>query len=96
MPPLDELFGHDLVTNCLHYDPVQQVVVSGGKDGSLIVRAAANLAEVRATKKVHNIVSHGVSSVFYSSQSKLLISGGFDGSLVIDSVGKINLDRKKV
>lgn len=90
-PPIEEIDGHDLRTNYICYSQKNNELVSGGMDGTIIVRSGDVLSQVKNKIQSHNLATHGVSVVWASNIGKRVYSAGFDGSLFIWALDKMNL-----
>jgi WD40 repeat protein len=90
-PPIEELDGHDLTTNCISFSVKNGELVTGGRDGTIIVRSGEMLSQVKNKIQSHNLASNGVSVVLASNIGRRVYSAGFDGSLFIWALEKMNL-----
>lgn len=83
--PVEEIDGHELVTNYIRFKDGANVIVSGGLDGSVIRRnpksASSDLVKVQTQSHVRG----GVSACSCSEIYPIVFSGGFDGSLAVHS-----------
>lgn len=83
--PVEELQSHAIGTTCWDVSKEFKQVVTGGKDGTLILRQMnfQQLGEIKA----HAIFSGGVSALCFSNSRSTLYSAGGDGSFMAFKVG---------
>ena len=82
-PPSKVIFGHELESNILQWIPSQNKLLSGGKDGSVML-IDPNANDSQEIFKVHNLSKGGVSYCTASSVYPVVYSGGFDGSILVN------------
>ena len=79
--PDREIEAHDLPVTCFTTAGVDNVVVSGSKDGSIMIQ---NLETGdRETINIHGYQTGGVSYCSINANNSVIISGGYDGSLYV-------------
>ncbi len=79
-------------TNYLSNSSKQNVLASGGKDGTIFYRTSDNLSQIKLKIKAHSLKMNGVSCVLSSNINKLIYSSGYDGSLFIWALDSINFN----
>jgi hypothetical protein len=85
-PPLEEFKSHGLGTNCFDYSDEAQFVVSGGKDGLLILRNRKKLNQFSEIKG-HSVFNGGVTALCFSRVRTTLYTAGGDGTFLVWPVG---------
>lgn len=83
-PPVSCVEGHDLPSSCFDYSTELGMIISGSKDGTiLLLNPSSGESEIFQSQ---NHKSGGVSSLSVSRYMPLIYSGGFDGSVIIHGV----------
>lgn len=90
--PLDELKSHDLATTSCDFSNEVKFMVTGGKDGNIIVRnmmqVAQNNNEVQGSEiKGHAIFSGGITALAFSRVRSTLYTAGGDGAFFAWTLG---------
>lgn len=80
-PPASCIEGHDLPCTILEYSFELGMIISGSKDGSIILMSPTTGES--ETFSCHNHKSGGISALSVSRYTPFIYSGGFDGSVVI-------------
>ena len=75
-------------TWCINGDTT--FIVSGGKDGSIIVRATSNVG-APTNLKGHHIRGRGVLSLYTSTERTHFLSAGGNGEIMLWTIGNENL-----
>lgn len=90
VPPGKELPSHSLKTTCICYGGSGETLITGGRDGQLMVRSFAdNDSMERPTRiQAHSIVSGGISAIGVNRSATYVYSAGVDGSICIYSIGR--------
>lgn len=84
--PLEELPSHDVGTTCWDFANEIKFMVTGGKDGNIVLRNMNYVAQ-RNDIKGHNTFSGGITALTFSKVRSVLYTAGGDGSLFAWSVG---------
>jgi WD40 repeat protein len=90
--PLDELKSHDIATTCYDFSNETKFMVTGGKDGNLIVRnmnhVAQNNNEISGSEiKAHAVFTHGITALTFSRVRSTLYTAGGDGAFFAWTLG---------
>ena len=90
VPPGKELPSHALMTTCLCYGGSGEQLVSGGKDGKVLIRNFNDndSMERPAQIQAHSVVSGGVSAIGINRSGTYVYTAGCDGSISINSIGR--------
>ena len=90
VPPGKELPSHALSTTCLCYGGSGETLVSGGKDGKVLVRNFNDNDSMERPVQIqaHSVVSGGVSAIGINRSSTYVYTAGYDGSISISSIGR--------
>eukprot|EP00347_Sterkiella_histriomuscorum_P023011 403336298 len=91
-PPLDELKSHDIGTTCCDFSNEVKFMVTGGKDGNIIVRnmnhVAQNNNEVQGSEiKGHAVFVQGITALTFSKVRSTLYTAGGDGAFFAWTLG---------
>ena len=91
-PPVDELKSHDIGTTCCDFSNEIKFMVTGGKDGNIIVRnmnhVAQNNNEIQGSEiKGHAVFSGGISALAFSKVRSTLYTAGGDGAFFAWTLG---------
>ena len=86
-PPIEEFKSHGIYTTCFDFSKEADFMVSGGKDGALILRNRKKLNQFSEIKG-HSVFTGGVKSLWFSKKRTVLYSAGGDGSFLCWSVGQ--------
>jgi WD40 repeat protein len=87
--PIDEVDGQDLGTTYFRVKAGTSLLVSGGNEGTCIIRST-NVPTEMQTINCQNNMNGGVSACSISESRKLLIAGGNDGSLLVFKYGTVD------
>ncbi len=83
--PNDEFISHSIATSCVHFSLGLKQMVTGGKDGLVIVRDPTNVRSLKEFQ-THSVVGGGVSNVCLSSTLPFFYVAGVDGSILVVSI----------
>ena len=64
--PEEELVSHAVGTTCQHESKEFKFFVTGGKDGSIIMRQINNISQMASNIKAHAVSSGGVTAICFS------------------------------
>ena len=90
--PLDELKSHDIATTCYDFSNEVKFMVTGGKDGNIIVRnmniVSQNSNEISGSEiKGHAVFCHGITAMTFSRVRSTLYTAGGDGAFFAWTLG---------
>jgi len=85
--PNDELKSHSLKTCCYDFDDEGKTLVTGGRDGCILIRNLKDLNEPKEIK-VHGVSSQGTNCLCMSKTHSVVYSAGGDGSILITLIGQ--------
>ena len=90
VPPGKELPSHALKTTCVCYGGSGETLISGGRDGKLMIRSFNDndSMERPACIQAHSVISGGISAIGVNRSATYVYSAGADGSICIYSVGR--------
>jgi len=90
--PLDELKSHDIGTTCCDFSNEVKFMVTGGKDGNIIVRnmnhVAQNNNEIQGSEITgHAVFAAGITALTFSKVRSTLYTAGGDGAFFAWTLG---------
>ena len=99
--------SHALGTTCVAYGGGGQCVMTGGRDGTIIVRDAGHMGEgdagpieaevsCRAKYQAHSVVSGGITAIGLNRSATFAYTAGADGSICIYALGNEAYPRQAV
>ena len=88
--PLLEYEGHPMPSNTWSINGDTTFIISGGRDGSIIVRATSNVG-AGTTLKAHHIIGKGVLSLYTSTERTHFLTAGGRGEIMLWTIGNESL-----
>lgn len=90
--PIDEIKSHDIGTTCFDFSNEVKFMVTGGKDGNIIVRNMMQISqsnsEVQGSEiKGHAVFSGGITALAFSRVRSTLYTAGGDGTFFAWTLG---------
>jgi hypothetical protein len=85
--PHEENNSHAVGTSCWHESENAKQIVTGGRDGTILIRKISNLSSALEPIKAHAVHTGGVTAICYSSTRNTVYSAGGDGSFMAHTVG---------
>ena len=86
-PPAEEVNSHAVGTACWHESENAKQIVTGGRDGTILIRKTTNITSALEPIKAHAVHTGGVTAICYSSKRNTVYSAGGDGSFMAHTVG---------
>lgn len=80
--PIEEVFGHPLVTRTMVVSKDGRILFTGGKDGTVFAREAINITKFTEIK-AHSLSANGVSLITVSKYLPVIYTGSDDGSVIM-------------
>lgn len=88
--PNQEYINHSIATTCYDFSLDLQKLVTGGKDGLVIVRDPNDIRRMR-DYQVYNVVNGGVAAVNVSNKIPFFYVAGNDGSIFVVGLDEDNV-----
>ena len=85
--PLEENQSHAVGTSCWHESQSAKQIVTGGRDGTILIRKTSNIGSALDPVKAHAVHSGGVTAICYSVTRNTVYSAGGDGCFMAHTVG---------
>lgn len=93
--PNDELKSHSLKTVCFDFDDDGKNLITGGRDGAILIRNMKDLSDIREIK-AHGVSSLGTTAICMSKSHSVIYSAGGDGSILITNIGNNPLPNQPI
>jgi len=95
VPPGREFESHSLGTTCVAYGGGGQCVVTGGRDGTIIIRDGGDMEQSRCIQ-AHSVVGGGITAIGVNRGNTFAYTAGADGSVCIYAIGNDSYPKQAV